>query len=66
MAHTSGSDSYSGHSTRWQVPSAYRDYEWVSSPLTRARQTADLLALDIARVEPAIIEMDWGDWAGPR
>jgi broad specificity phosphatase PhoE len=48
----------------WMVPDAYTAFEWVASPLSRARQTAELLMLDIARLEPAIIEMDWGDWEG--
>lgn len=49
---------------RWKVPVEYHALEWVASPLSRARQTAELLALDIARHEPAVIEMDWGDWEG--
>lgn len=48
----------------WRVPDEYRTFEWVASPLSRAQQTAELLALDIARLEPAVIEMDWGDWEG--
>ena len=48
----------------WAVPQAYRDFHWVASPLSRARETAALLSLDIKRLEPAIIEMDWGDWEG--
>ena len=48
----------------WMVPDAYTAFEWVASPLSRASQTAELLMLDIARLEPAIIEMDWGDWEG--
>lgn len=49
---------------RWKVPVEYHALEWVVSPLSRARQTAELLALDVARHEPAVIEMDWGDWEG--
>lgn len=48
----------------WTVPARYKDFHWVASPLSRAQQTAELLALDINRLEPAIIEMDWGDWEG--
>lgn len=48
----------------WAVPDSYKSFEWVTSPLSRARQTAELLSLDIVRQEPAIIEMDWGDWEG--
>ena len=49
---------------RWKVPADYLGFEWVSSPLSRARQTAEILLLDIRRDEPAIIEMHWGDWEG--
>ncbi len=48
----------------WRVPGEYRDFKWVSSPLKRARQTAEILELPISRLEPAIVEMDWGDWEG--
>ena len=48
----------------WRVPDEYRGFEWVSSPLKRARQTAEILQLPVARVERAIVEMDWGDWEG--
>ena len=48
----------------WSVPDVYKGFHWVSSPLRRAQQTAALLALDIKQLEPAIIEMDWGDWDG--
>ena len=48
----------------WAVPEIYKDFHWVASPLSRAQQTAALLALDIKQLEPAIIEMDWGDWEG--
>ncbi len=46
------------------VPFRYRSYYWVSSPLARARETAELLSLPVARVEYSIIEMDWGDCEG--
>ena len=48
----------------WRVPAEYRPFDWVSSPLSRAQQTAEILSLDIDRLEPAIIEMDWGAWEG--
>ena len=50
--------------SEWSVPDTYKAFEWVASPLSRARQTAEILTLDIVRLEPAIIEMDWGDWEG--
>jgi len=50
---------------RWRLPGELRDFAWVSSPLTRARQTARLLGLDCAS-EPLLREMDWGAWEGLR
>ena len=50
--------------SEWHVPDTYREFEWVSSPLNRAQQTAEILSLEIVRLEPAIIEMDWGAWEG--
>ncbi len=37
---------------------------WVSSPLRRAVETAELLAGRAVDRESALIEMDWGDWEG--
>src|SRR6185436_6401435 len=39
---------------------------WYSSPLKRAVQTAEILAGAPPRCDPALIEMDWGDWEGLR
>ncbi len=47
----------------WKVPAEFSKFKWFASPLTRARQTAELLGLTV-ETEPAIIEMDWGDWEG--
>lgn len=47
----------------WSVPAEYHTLDWQVSPLTRAADTAALLGLE-CRTEPAIIEMDWGDWEG--
>ena len=38
----------------WAVPEVYKNFHWVASPLSRAQQTAALLALDIKHLEPAI------------
>ncbi|KEJ95896.1 probable phosphoglycerate mutase [Pseudosulfitobacter pseudonitzschiae] len=35
-----------------------------SSPLQRAAQTAELVAGRVPRTDPALMEMDWGDWEG--
>jgi probable phosphoglycerate mutase len=37
---------------------------WVSSPLRRAVETAELLGGQRVQLEGALIEMDWGDWEG--
>ncbi|UTW13791.1 histidine phosphatase family protein [Marinobacterium rhizophilum] len=48
-----------------RVPERFENWHWYSSPLLRARETAQLLGLD-AGVAAALIEMDWGDWEGQR
>ncbi|MFQ5775444.1 MAG: histidine phosphatase family protein [Kiloniellaceae bacterium] len=55
----------------WRLPPdlAGAAWDWLSSPLARARETAALLrgsAMPPARPEPALIEMDWGEWEGNR
>ena len=54
-----------GHATvsTWRLPEEFAGYHWVASPLTRAQQTAGYLGLTV-KTEPAIVEMDWGDWEG--
>ncbi len=50
---------------RWRLPPLLlKDAAWATSPLVRARQTAALLGRAGCPVEPALIEMDWGDWEG--
>ena len=39
-------------------------WRWVSSPLLRARQTAEALGADEVEIEPRLTEMDWGEWEG--
>lgn len=50
----------------WQLPAEIGGYRWVTSPLTRARQTAALLGHPEAEIEQALIETDWGEWEGER
>jgi len=40
--------------------------QWYSSPLRRAVETAEILSGAPPQCEPALIEMDWGDWEGFR
>ncbi|NCF35887.1 MAG: histidine phosphatase family protein [Gammaproteobacteria bacterium] len=46
------------------LPPSLAAYRWYCSPLLRARQTAELLGLKDVLLEPALIEMNWGDWEG--
>jgi broad specificity phosphatase PhoE len=46
-----------------QLPPEYCDDRYYCSPLKRALETAELLGLDY-RIDPALIEMHWGDWEG--
>ena len=57
--------------TRWHLPDAVRerraDWHFLSSPLLRARQTAEVLfGAGAFGIEPRLCEMDWGDWEGKR
>jgi broad specificity phosphatase PhoE len=47
-----------------RVPAPWAAGEWCSSPLARARETACLLGASRVHDEPALIEMDWGEWEG--
>lgn len=50
---------------RWQLPSTLRgQVEWISSPLSRAMETAQRLGGVAPRIVPALTEMDWGAWEG--
>ena len=49
----------------WRLPPGWQDAVCFCSPLRRATETARLLGL-VPLVEPALIEMDWGEWEGRR
>ena len=50
---------------QWRVPDALAvNARWLSSPLIRAVETARHLAGAEPALEPALTEMDWGDWEG--
>jgi len=58
------SEAGAAHVARWRVPIELQGFDWVTSPLARARETARLvLGQDVPR-EPALIEMAWGAWEG--
>ena len=50
----------------WRVPPEIKDYDWVSSSLARARETAVLLSGKEPAVEPRLKEMSYGEWEGLR
>lgn len=50
----------------WRVPAELAGFEWVASPLARARESAQILSGGDAAVEPRLIEMAWGAWEGRR
>ena len=51
---------------RWRPPQALDAARWVSSPLSRAQETAQLMGVARFSLEPRLVEMDWGRWEGQR
>jgi 2,3-bisphosphoglycerate-dependent phosphoglycerate mutase len=49
---------------RCSLPEEFKSYNWSVSPLKRAQETARLLGACNFQLEPALVEMDWGDWEG--
>ena len=47
-----------------KVPAAFEGAAWHASPLARARETAELLGARALRIEPRLIEMDFGAYEG--
>ncbi len=58
------SDAGRAEVARWRVPPQWRTELCLTSPLQRARETAALLGFEQARAEPALTEMNWGEWEG--
>lgn len=50
----------------YRLPDEWLHATLVSSPLGRAVQTAHLLTGRMPVIEPALLEMDFGDWEGQR
>lgn len=50
----------------WTLPAEIdgTNARWVSSPLRRAAETAQILSGGPVAVENALTEMDWGEWEG--
>ena len=50
----------------YRLPDEWQEAALLSSPLNRAVQTAGLITGRTPAIEPALIEMDYGDWEGRR
>ena len=48
----------------YEVPSGLAGFVWISSPLSRARETARILWNGPILTDQRLIEMDWGAWEG--
>ncbi len=48
----------------YEVPSGLANFAWISSPLSRARETARILWAGPTPTDHRLIEMDWGAWEG--
>jgi len=50
----------------WALPDTIpiKDYRWISSPLSRAKETAAILSGQDVPTDPRLIEMSFGDWEG--
>lgn len=48
----------------WTLPPDAAQARWLSSPLARARETAEILRGAAVPQEPRLIETDWGQWEG--
>lgn len=48
----------------WRVPGDFHRYEWITSPLSRAVETASLLGAVDPASDHRLVEMDWGAWSG--
>lgn len=51
---------------QWQLPDWARSCRCYTSPLARARETAQLLSRANAVTDDRLIEMDWASWEGLR
>jgi len=52
--------------SQWRIPPPLDHYSWVCSPLSRARETAELLGARDLEIEPRLTEMNYGKWEGSR
>jgi len=68
QGHTDVPLSVKGRETvsRWRLPPELAGCQWVSSPLSRALETARILSAATPRIEPRLKEMSYGEWEGRR
>ncbi len=48
----------------WRVPEALTGMPWVTSTLSRTRETARHMGIEPLAADSRLDEMDWGEWAG--
>ena len=48
----------------WLVPADVANFDWVSSPLSRAMETARILTGRTEPTDDRLVEMDWSEWEG--
>ncbi len=48
----------------WKQPPEIEGFDWVSSPLLRAVETAKILSGRQAPTDERLVEMDWSEWEG--
>ncbi len=48
----------------WRVPAEFTGFDWITSPLLRAVETAGLLTGGEKPRDARLAEMDWGEWEG--
>ena len=49
---------------RWRIPAAFDGFDWLTSPLVRARETAEILFGGPVPADGRLREMDWAAWEG--
>jgi broad specificity phosphatase PhoE len=52
------------HLSALRLPAHWDEAQLCASPLQRAMETATIVSGHSATPEPALMEMDWGDWEG--
>ena len=50
----------------WRQPDEIAGFEWISSPLSRAVETAKIMTGRTAETDDRLVEMDWSEWEGMR